>query len=119
PTTMWTAGSCTLTVIAAQITDADAGDPPDNPIADTVVNFTVNTPPAAKDDVEIALGNLTMTVSDANGVIQDGGNDDDDGVGGNNSNDGQDTDPDPGAVIKIQNPGTQLIGTAGGTLDWN
>jgi methionine-rich copper-binding protein CopC len=115
PTTIWTAGACTLTVVAAQITDADSGDPPDNPIADTVVNFTVNTPPVAKDDVEYAIGNLTLTVSDANGVILDGGNDDDDGVGGNDATDGKDTDSDPGSSITIQALGP-LTGSAGGSL---
>jgi methionine-rich copper-binding protein CopC len=115
PNALLPATACTVTVIAAQITDADAGDPPDNMLADFTLNFTVNTPPTAKDDIENALGNLTLTVSDANGVISDGGNDDDDGVGANDANDGLDSDPDAGSSITIQNLGP-LTGTAGGTL---
>jgi len=115
PTSLLPATSCTVTVIAAQITDADAGDPPDNMVTDFTLNFTVNTPPTAKDDIENALGNLTLTVSDANGVISDGGNDDDDGVGANDATDGLDFDPDAGSSITIQTLGP-LTGSAGGTL---
>lgn len=38
--------SCTLTVLAANITDADAIDPPDGMVADYVANFTVDAAPA-------------------------------------------------------------------------
>ncbi len=37
-----------MTVVATQITDADAGDPPDNPAADTTFSFSV--PPVANND---------------------------------------------------------------------
>ncbi len=41
PTSDFIAGeSCTLTVLAARVTDQDADDPPDNMAADFVVNFT-------------------------------------------------------------------------------
>ena len=42
PTTDFTGGeSCTLTVVAANVTDQDADDPPDTMAADHVVTFTV------------------------------------------------------------------------------
>jgi hypothetical protein len=37
--------ACTVTVIAAQVTDQDANDPPDNMAADFVSGFTVAAPP--------------------------------------------------------------------------
>ncbi|HWS55460.1 MAG TPA: Ig-like domain-containing protein [Pyrinomonadaceae bacterium] len=37
---------CTVTVVAAQVADQDANDPPDNPAADFVFDFTIDTPPA-------------------------------------------------------------------------
>lgn len=40
------AGACTLTVLAANIDDTDLADPPANPVADTVINFTVDAAPA-------------------------------------------------------------------------
>ncbi|HEU4452957.1 MAG TPA: Ig-like domain-containing protein, partial [Longimicrobium sp.] len=50
--------SCTVTVHAAGITDADAGDPPDGMAADTSFTFTV--PIVANDDAypQIVTGNL-------------------------------------------------------------
>ncbi len=40
------AGACTLTVVAANINDSDVADPPQNPVANTVVNFNVDAAPA-------------------------------------------------------------------------
>ncbi|HVQ36362.1 MAG TPA: Ig-like domain-containing protein, partial [Pyrinomonadaceae bacterium] len=37
---------CTVTVLAVQVTDADANDPPDNMAADFVFSFTVDNPPS-------------------------------------------------------------------------
>src|SRR5204862_4445623 len=46
PTVDFTAGeTCTVTALAAQITDTDAFDPPDNMVGDYVFSFTVDTPP--------------------------------------------------------------------------
>ena len=49
---------CTVTVVAAQITDADAGDPPDNMVADFVFSFSI--PPRAVDDARNATGNIRI-----------------------------------------------------------
>ena len=49
---------CTVTVLANQITDADAGDPPDNMVADFVFSFSV--PPRAVDDARNATGNIQI-----------------------------------------------------------
>jgi VCBS repeat-containing protein len=47
PTNPLPAGaSCTATAVAAQIGDADAFDPPQNPIANSTINFTVDAAPA-------------------------------------------------------------------------
>src|SRR6185436_12091074 len=47
PNTDFTSGEfCTVTVLAAGITDADAFDPPDNMAADYVFTFTVDQPPS-------------------------------------------------------------------------
>ncbi|MFO1495720.1 MAG: Ig-like domain-containing protein [Lysobacterales bacterium] len=39
-------GACVLTVLAAAINDSDLADPPQNPVANTVVNFTVDAAPS-------------------------------------------------------------------------
>jgi methionine-rich copper-binding protein CopC len=104
PTSNLPAVLCTVTVIANQISDADAGDPPDNMLANYVFSFTVNTPPTAVDDVDNAIGNLTLTVPDNDGVLVNGA----DGSGA-------DTDPDPGATITVQSLGP-LTGSQGGTI---
>jgi len=39
------AGNCVLTVIAANVTDSDTIDPPDNMVANVVVNFSVDAAP--------------------------------------------------------------------------
>jgi large repetitive protein len=38
--------TCTVTVVAAQVTDNDANDPPDNMVANYVFSFTVDSPPS-------------------------------------------------------------------------
>ncbi len=38
--------TCTVTVVAAQVTDNDANDPPDNMVANFVFTFTVDSPPS-------------------------------------------------------------------------
>lgn len=40
------AGACVLTVLAANVTDTDAIDPPNNPVADFTRNYTVDAAPA-------------------------------------------------------------------------
>ncbi|HEX6910241.1 MAG TPA: Ig-like domain-containing protein, partial [Longimicrobium sp.] len=57
-------GSCTVTVHAAGITDADSGDPPDAMAADTSVSFSI--PIVATDDVypETVTGNLPHASAD-------------------------------------------------------
>ncbi len=54
-------GSCTVTVVAAQVTDADANDPPDNMVANYVFSFIVA--PDAVDDAYAGVGNTLMEVS--------------------------------------------------------
>ena len=49
---------CTVTVFANQITDVDAGDPPDNMVADHVFTFAI--PPRAVDDARNATGNVRI-----------------------------------------------------------
>ena len=49
---------CTVTVIANQISDTDAGDPPDNMVADFVFSFGVQ--PEAVDDARNATGNIRI-----------------------------------------------------------
>src|SRR5436190_1020848 len=47
PTTDFTGGeTCTVTVVAAQVTDQDAGDPPDNMVSDYVFSFGIDAAPA-------------------------------------------------------------------------
>ncbi len=47
PTSPLAAGaSCTATAVAAQIGDVDAFDPPQNPVANSTINFTVDAAPA-------------------------------------------------------------------------
>jgi methionine-rich copper-binding protein CopC len=45
--------TCTVTVLAAQITDADLNDPPDNMAADFVFSFTTDGPPAVTSTVPV------------------------------------------------------------------
>jgi methionine-rich copper-binding protein CopC len=49
---------CTVTVIANQISDTDAGDPPDNMLANFVFSFGVK--PEAVDDARNATGNIQI-----------------------------------------------------------
>lgn len=49
---------CTVTVFAAQITDADSGDPPDNMAANYVFSFSI--PPDAVNDARSATGNIRI-----------------------------------------------------------
>ncbi|MFO7169462.1 MAG: Ig-like domain-containing protein, partial [Chloroflexota bacterium] len=65
--------NCTLTIVAAQIADTDPGDPPDVPIADTVVTFTTadpaptvtsTTPANGATDVAVDA-NITVTFSES------------------------------------------------------
>ena len=53
--------TCTVTVIASQITDADTFDPPDNMAANYVFSFGVNL--LAVDDLNSATGNVRITSS--------------------------------------------------------
>jgi methionine-rich copper-binding protein CopC len=49
---------CTVTVFAVQITDADAGDPPDNMLANHAFTFSI--PPNAVGDARGATGNVPI-----------------------------------------------------------
>ncbi|MEO8669973.1 MAG: tandem-95 repeat protein [Tahibacter sp.] len=59
--------SCTLTVLAANVTDVDAIDPPDNMAANYVANFTVDAAPAVTTTVPanaaVAANNTTITLN--------------------------------------------------------
>jgi large repetitive protein len=64
--------SCTATAVAAQIGDSDSIDPPQNPIADTVLLFSVDLPPSvqstlpANGAINVGIANnLTVTFSEA------------------------------------------------------
>ncbi len=56
---------CTVTVIATQITDTDAGDPPDNMAANFVFSFAI--PPRAVDDARNATGNIRIQTAGRSG----------------------------------------------------
>ena len=98
PTDPMPAGNCVVTVLAAEVHDTDAYDPPDGLAVDYTFDFITNTPPTAVDDATTALGHVTHTVADASGVL------------------GNDTDPDAGATLTVQNAGTPIVTTAGGTI---
>ncbi len=98
PTATLPAGNCVVTVVANEVHDTDAYDPPDGLAADYVFSFVTNTPPTAVDDNATALGHVTLTVADGAGVL------------------GNDTDPDAGADMDIQNFGTPITTTQGGTI---
>ena len=55
---------CTVTVIANQISDTDAGDPPDNMVANFVFSFGVK--PEAVDDARNATGNIRISTAAPN-----------------------------------------------------
>ena len=73
PNTDFTAGeTCTLTVLAAGVTDQDANDPPDTMAANTVVSFTIDATPSitattpTNGALQVATsGNLAVTFSEA------------------------------------------------------
>ncbi len=56
--------TCTVTVIALQITDADSGDPPDNMAADYVFSFTTDAAPSVTSTVP--TNTATNVASNAN-----------------------------------------------------
>src|SRR6185295_17283034 len=59
---------CTVTVVAAQVTDVDANDPPDNMTADYVFSFTSEVAPV------VTTTGGTTTFTEAGGpVVVDGG----------------------------------------------
>jgi methionine-rich copper-binding protein CopC len=59
--------TCTVTVIATEITDADAGDPPDNLATDFTFSFTL--PVVAHDDIypETVTGNVSVNSANVGG----------------------------------------------------
>ena len=62
PTNPLPAGTaCTATAVATLINDADAFDPPQNPLANGVINFTVDAPPAFVSSVPAANGDVVGT----------------------------------------------------------
>jgi uncharacterized protein len=73
PDTTFTAGeSCTVTVVAAHVTDQDTDDPPDNMTADDSWSFTVATPPVAIHDIQGAAHISPLAgqnVSNVNGIV--------------------------------------------------
>ena len=59
---------CTVTVLAAQVTDQDANDPPDNMAANKVFSFTTDVPPSVTTTIPAANAtdiaqNATITVN--------------------------------------------------------
>jgi len=62
PTTALPEGTiCTVTVFAVQITDADAGDPPDNMLANHAFTFSI--PPNAVNDSRGVTGNVPINTA--------------------------------------------------------
>lgn len=64
-------GNCTMTVLAAHIDDSDLADPPANPVADHVVNFTVDAAPVfvsatpAEGEAIATTGSVSFTFDEA------------------------------------------------------
>jgi predicted extracellular nuclease len=64
--------TCTVTVFAANVTDQDATDPPDNMAANYVFSFATVAPPATIHDIQGASHispKNGQTVSNANGIV--------------------------------------------------
>lgn len=95
PTSQLPAAICSVNVLAAQISDVDTVDPPDNPIADYPLTFDTNTPPVANPDSYSAFGNVTLSIA-APGVLTN------------------DVDPDTGQTRTVTT--TVATGSAGGTF---
>jgi VCBS repeat-containing protein len=66
---LWTAGTCSANVVAANVTDVDANDPPDTMAADYPFTFITNTPPVANPDTYSAIGNVTITIPAGSGLL--------------------------------------------------
>jgi VCBS repeat-containing protein len=78
---LWTAGTCSATVLAAGITDVDTDDPPNAMAANYNFTFITNTPPIANPDTYSAIGNVTVTIPVGTGLLAN------------------DTDPDAGQTL--------------------
>jgi large repetitive protein len=73
PNTDFTAGElCTVTVVAAQVADQDANDPPDNMLANFVFSFTIDQAPSVSSTTpangaidQAASTNISVTFSEA------------------------------------------------------
>ena len=61
--------TCTVTVVALQVNDADGNDPPDNMAANFVSTFTTVPEPAAINDTYTVSTHLEITTTTANGVL--------------------------------------------------
>lgn len=64
--------SCTVTVLASQVTDQDTIDPPDNMAANFVFSFTTITPPTFIHDIQGASHTSPMngaSVTNVNGIV--------------------------------------------------
>ena len=63
--------TCTVTVSAAQVTDQDLGDPPNNMAADYVFSFTIiNTPPMGNPDAWEFIGNTQLQVGNSDTLTE-------------------------------------------------
>ncbi len=72
PDTDFAAGeSCTVTIVAAHVTDQDTDDPPDNMAADDSWSFTIATPPVAIHDIQGAshISPMAGSVSNVPGIV--------------------------------------------------
>src|SRR5207237_5609505 len=64
--------TCTVTVFAANVTDQDTNDPPDNMAANYVFSFTTVAPPTAIHDIQGASHvspKVGQNVSNVNGIV--------------------------------------------------
>jgi VCBS repeat-containing protein len=59
---LWTTGTCSANVLAAQITDVDTNDPPNNMAADFPFSFIANSPPVAINHTITDAGNVTAVL---------------------------------------------------------
>lgn len=104
--------TCTLTIRAAGISDADAGDPPDNLAADVVVTIEYDDPAIAMDDAYSVTPHLLLNIGA--GAPQGGGVLGNDTIGGTGSITG--FGPAGNCNLVVPNGTNAAASTAGGRV---
>ncbi|MCB1609201.1 MAG: Ig-like domain-containing protein, partial [Xanthomonadales bacterium] len=104
--------TCTLTIRAAGITDADAGDPPDNLAADVLVMIEYDNPAMAADDAYSVTPHLLLSIGAAS--PQGGGVLVNDTLGGGDTITG--FGPSGNCNLVVPNGSNAAASTAGGRV---